>query len=60
MAAVRPPLAVMLLLVAGGAALGFLIVEQQLATQSDRWKRRNFLETPVVSVLLDMLLGAAF
>jgi Flp pilus assembly protein TadB len=59
-AAVRPPLAVALLLVIGGAILGFLIVEQQLATASDRWKRRLFLELPVLSEQLGMLLGAGF
>ncbi|MFL6204624.1 MAG: type II secretion system F family protein [Acidimicrobiales bacterium] len=59
-AALRPPLAVMLLLVVGGAALGFLIVEQQLASQSERWKRRIFLELPVLSEQLGMLLGAGY
>lgn len=58
--AVRPPLAVALLFVLGGPALGFLIIEQQLASQSDRWKRRIFLELPVVSEQLGMLLGAGF
>jgi Flp pilus assembly protein TadB len=59
-AAARPPLAIALLLVIGGALLGFLIVEQQLATASDRWKRRLFLELPVLSEQLGMLLGAGF
>ena len=59
-AALRPPLAVTLLLVIGGAALAFLVVEQQLATQSDRWKRRIFLELPVLSEQLGMLLGAGY
>jgi tight adherence protein C len=58
--AVRPPLAVTLLLVVGGAALGFLVVEQQLATRSDQWKRRVFLELPVLSEQLGMLLGAGY
>lgn len=58
--AVRPPLALALLFVLGGPALGFLIVEQQLARQSERWKRRLFLELPVVSEQLGMLLGAGF
>ena len=56
----RPPLAITLLLVVSGPALGFLVVEQQLATQSERWKRRIFLELPVVSEQLGMLLGAGF
>lgn len=59
-AAVRPPLGVALLFVLGGPALGFLIVEQRLASQSERWKRRIFLELPVVSEQLGMLLGAGF
>lgn len=59
-AATRPPLTVALLLVGGGALLGFLVVEQQLASASERWKRRLFLELPVVSEQLGMLLGAGF
>lgn len=55
-----PPLALALLLVLGGPLLGFLLVEQQLATASDRWKRRIFLELPVLSEQLGMLLGAGF
>ncbi len=58
--ATRPPLALTMLLVLGGPALGFLLVEQQLAHQSDQWKRRIFLELPVVSEQLGMLLGAGF
>lgn len=57
-AATRPPLAVALLFVGGGGLLGFLVVEQQLAAASDRWKRRMFLELPVVSEQLGMLLRA--
>ena len=59
-AAFRPPLAVAILFVAGGALLGFLLIEQQLASASDRWKRRLFLELPVVSEQLGMLLGAGY
>lgn len=58
--AVRPPLGLALLFVGGGALLAFLIVEQQLALASDRWKRRIFLELPVLSEQLGMLLGAGF
>lgn len=58
--AVRPPLALALLFVGGGALLAFLVVEQQLAVASDRWKRRIFLELPVLSEQLGMLLGAGF
>ena len=57
-AATRPPMAMALLFLIGGPLLGFLIVEQQLASASDRWKRRIFLELPVVSEQIGMLLGA--
>lgn len=59
-AATQPPLAIALLFVLGGPALAFLVVEQQLAAQSDRWKRRIFLELPVLSEQLGMLVGAGF
>lgn len=54
------PGAVALGFVVGGALLGFLVVEQRLAAESDRWKRRIFLELPVVAEQLGMLLGAGF
>jgi tight adherence protein C len=56
----RPPLAITLLLVVGLPALAFLVVEQRLATLSERWKRRVFLELPVLSEQLGMLLGAGY
>jgi tight adherence protein C len=59
-AAATPPLALTLLLVAGLPALAFLVLEQRLATTSDRWKRRVFLELPVLSEQLGMLLGAGY
>jgi Flp pilus assembly protein TadB len=59
-AAIRPPAAVLLLFLVGTPALSFLFVEQQLATASDRRKRRLFLELPVVSEQLGMLLSAGF
>jgi Flp pilus assembly protein TadB len=49
-----------LLFVVGGAALGFLVVEQRLAAESAGWQRRIFLELPVVSEQLGMLLGAGY
>lgn len=49
-----------LLFVAGGPLLGFLVVEQRLATESDRWKQRIVLELPVVAEQLGMLLGAGY
>ena len=59
-AAIQPPPLLVLLFLVGGPVLAFLVVEQQLATQSDRRKRRLFLELPVVSEQLGMLLSAGF
>ncbi|MEO7428490.1 MAG: type II secretion system F family protein [Acidimicrobiales bacterium] len=59
-AATRPPLAIALLFVGGGGLLGFLLIEQQLSGASDRWKRHVFLELPVLSEQLAMLLGAGY
>jgi tight adherence protein C len=60
-AAVLPlPPALTLLFVLGGPMLAFLVVEQQLANESARWQRRIFLELPVVSEQLGMLLGAGY
>lgn len=55
---VPPALAVLVLL--GAPLLAFLVVEQQVASASARWQRRVFLELPVVSEQLAMLLGAGF
>ena len=59
-AATQPPLAMALLLCLGSPALAFLVVEEQLARQSHRRKRRIFLELPVLSEQLGMLLGAGY
>lgn len=58
--ALRPPAMLTLLLLLGAPALTFLLVEQQLALESDRRKRRLFLELPVVAEQLGMLLSAGF
>ncbi len=58
--ALRPPAPVVLLFLFGGPALAFLWVEQQLATESARRKRRLFLELPVVAEQLGMLVSAGF
>jgi Flp pilus assembly protein TadB len=47
-------------LLLGAPVLAFLVVEQRLATASKRWQRRLFLELPVVSEQLAMLLSAGF
>jgi Flp pilus assembly protein TadB len=46
--------------VVGGPLLGFLVVEQMLVAESERWKRRLLLELPVVAEQLGMLLGAGY
>lgn len=59
-ALVGPPPAVAALLVVGSPLLAFLLVEQQLASASQRWQRRIVLELPVVSEQLGMLLAAGY
>jgi tight adherence protein C len=51
---------VALVLVAAGPLLGFLAVEQRLASESQAWQRRIFLELPVVAEQLGMLLSAGY
>jgi tight adherence protein C len=58
--ALRPSPALMVLLLLGSPVLAFLVLEQQLANASERWRRRLFLELPVVSEQLAMLLSAGF
>jgi len=59
-AATGPPPALALLFVFGTPVLAFLIVEQQLAAASARWQRRVFLELPVVTEQLAMLISAGY
>ncbi|HSH62305.1 MAG TPA: type II secretion system F family protein [Acidimicrobiales bacterium] len=54
-----PGLLVVLALV-GAPVLAFLILEQKVASASARWQRRLFLELPVLSEQLAMLLSAGF
>ncbi|MGH9179916.1 MAG: type II secretion system F family protein [Acidimicrobiales bacterium] len=58
--ALRPGPALVVLCLLGSPVLAFLVLEQQLATASERWRRRLFLELPVVSEQLAMLLSAGF
>lgn len=58
--ALRPPPLVSLLLLAGSPLLAFLATEQQLAAASSRWQRRLFLELPVLTEQLAMLLAAGY
>ena len=48
------------LLVFGAPLLAFLVVEQQVASASARWQQRLFLELPVVSEQIGMLLSAGY
>lgn len=59
-AVLRPPAAVSAFLLLGAPVLAFLLVEQQLARASATWQRRIFLELPVVSEQLAMLLSAGY
>jgi tight adherence protein C len=49
-----------LLLIVTGPLIGFLVVEQRLAAESQAWQRRIFLELPVVAEQLGMLLSAGY
>jgi tight adherence protein C len=51
---------VALLLIVTGPLVGFLVVEQRLAAESQAWQRRVFLELPVVAEQLGMLLSAGY
>ncbi len=54
------PAGVGVLLVLGAPLLGFLMVEQQVAKRSQQWQRRLFLELPIVSEQIGMLLSAGY
>jgi tight adherence protein C len=59
-AAARPPGALAAFAVLGLPLLAFLLVEQDLARRSAAWQRRLFLELPVVTEQLGMLLSAGY
>jgi Flp pilus assembly protein TadB len=48
------------LVVIGAPVLAFLLIEQRLSAASADWQRRLFLELPVVSEQLGMLLSAGY
>jgi Flp pilus assembly protein TadB len=58
--ALRPPSALAVLLLLGMPVAAFLVVEQRLTAESERWQRRIFLELPVVSEQIGMLLAAGY
>lgn len=54
------PTPVALLVVFGAPLLAFLVVEQRAIAASSRWQRRVFLELPIVTEQLGMLLSAGY
>ncbi|HYD08665.1 MAG TPA: type II secretion system F family protein, partial [Acidimicrobiales bacterium] len=58
--AVQPPPLVVLGFLLGGPVVAFLVQEQRLASASQRWQRRVFLELPVVAEQLALLLSAGW
>ncbi len=56
----RPNPVIGLGFILGGPALAFLVQEQKVALASERWQRRLFLELPVMSEQLALLLSAGF
>lgn len=55
-----PPAAVTLLVAFGAPLLVFLVIEQRLARQSERWQRTLAAEIPVVAEQIAMLLNAGY
>ncbi|HEV7720771.1 MAG TPA: type II secretion system F family protein [Iamia sp.] len=58
--AVGLPVPVGVLLTFGAPLLAFLVLEQQISAASKRWQRSLFLELPVVSEQIGLLLSAGF
>lgn len=56
----RAPVPVGVLLVVGGPVLAFLVVEQRLARQSEKWQQTVAQEIPLVAEQMAMLLNAGF
>jgi len=54
------PAPMAILLVLGGPALAFLLLEQSVASASKRWQREVFLELPVIAEQLGMLISAGW
>lgn len=54
------PTPIALLVVFGAPLLAFLLVEQQAISASTRWQRRVFLELPIITEQLGMLLSAGY
>lgn len=54
------PPAVGVLALIGAPLLAFLVLEQRISSKSNRWKRNLFLELPVVSEQIGLLLSAGY
>jgi tight adherence protein C len=59
-ATLRPPPLIGLTFLLGVPLLAFLVVEQQAVRASTAWQRRIFLELPIVSEQLGMLIGSGY
>jgi tight adherence protein C len=58
--AISVPAAAAAVLVVGSPLLAFLVVEQRVGAASRRWQERTFLELPVITEQLGMLLAAGY
>lgn len=56
----QPPAALGILVLVGAPLLAFLLLEQQVSAASAKWQRRLFLELPVVSEQIGLLLSAGY
>jgi tight adherence protein C len=56
----RLPPVIAFIFLLGGPIVAFLVQEQRLAVESQRWQRRIFLELPVVAEQLSLLLSAGW
>lgn len=54
------PIPVGILLTFGSPMLAFLVLEQQISSASKAWQRRLFLELPVISEQIGLLLSAGY
>lgn len=54
------PVPIGVLLTLGAPLLAFLLLEQQISSASKRWQRHLFLELPVVSEQIGLLLSAGY
>lgn len=59
-ALIGPPVPVAVFFLLGAPLLAFLVLEQKVAKASAEWKRRVFLELPVVGEQVAMLLSAGY